>query len=77
MRPLDLVVTVEVFQILLQLTIGQDLFEPTPDRFTPFTLASDTFVHPIQQTIIIGAVLGPAQKLIVEIEALIVAFKHH
>src|SRR4051812_36651756 len=74
---LQLVVVVEVQQILLELFIRQHFFELAPGSFALLALIADPLVDPVQQPVVVRAVFrGTAQEFIVEIEALVVSFRH-
>src|SRR5215469_1590246 len=74
-RVLELVV--EVFQVFLKLSVRQHFFEPAPGSFAALALIANAFVYPVEQPVVIGAVLGgTAQEFFVEIEALVVSFRH-
>src|SRR5262249_19303851 len=77
MRGVLQLVLVEVLQVFLELSVGQHFLEPAPGRLAALALVPDALVHAVEKTVVIGAVLGlSAQELIVEIEALVVPFRH-
>src|SRR5487761_1808052 len=68
---------VEVFERFLEFLVREDLFQPAPRGLAALHLVADALVHPVEQPVVIGAVLGgPAQEFLVEIEALVVSFRH-
>ena len=68
---------VEVAQVLLELLVRQDFLQPAPRGLAALHLVADALVHPVEQPVVIGAVFGgPAQEFLVEIEALVVSFRH-
>jgi hypothetical protein len=63
-------------EILLQLAIGEHLFETTPGGLATFGLIAGALVHTLQKTVVVGGVFSPVQELFVEIEAFVVSFGH-
>src|SRR5206468_6486243 len=70
--PLQLVV--EVLEIFLELLVRQHFLEAAPGGLAALALVTHALVHPVEQPVVIGAVLGrTAQEFIVEIESLVVS----
>jgi hypothetical protein len=68
---------VEIAQGLFELFVREHFLELAPRGFAAFALVACALVYPVQQAVVVGAVLGgSAQKFIVEIEALVVSFRH-
>ena len=68
---------VEIAKVLFELFIREHFLELSPRGFAALALVANALIYPVQQTVVIGAVLGgAAQKFIVEIEALVVSFRH-
>src|SRR5947207_11405798 len=68
---------VEVLEIFLELLVRQHFLEAAPRGLAALALVTDALVHPVEQPVVIGAVLGrTAQEFIVEIESLVVSFRH-
>ena len=68
---------VEVAKVFFELFIREHFLELAPRGFTALALVANALIYPVQQAVIIGAVFGgAAQKFIVEIEALVVSFRH-
>jgi hypothetical protein len=68
-----------VFQVFLETTVGQHLFETAPRGFSTFGSArlwSHTPVDLVEDAIVIGAVFGFGQELFVQIEAFVIPFGH-
>src|ERR1700719_2075493 len=74
---LALKLVVEVLEIFLELLVRQHFLEAAPRGLAALALVTDALVHPVEQPVVIGAVLGgTAQEFIVEIESLVVSFRH-
>jgi hypothetical protein len=68
---------VEIAQGLFELFIREHFLELAPRGFPALALVANALVYPVQQAVVISAVLGgSAQKFIVEIEALVVSFRN-
>ena len=68
---------VEVAKVFFELFIREHFLELAPRGFAALALVANALIYPVQQAVIIGAVFGgAAQKFIVEIEALVVSFRH-
>src|ERR1035438_7620488 len=66
----------DVAQVFSQFFVGQHFLEPAPCRLATLALRAHPFVDAGQQTVVIGAVLGLSDEFLVQVEALVIAFRH-